>query len=246
MDAFAEALRSERPSIDVNMVRPAEMIEGLCRRRGSGDVAHAWSIFNTCIHWKLGDTLTDQTAQVLMRSCAEVGEIDLAMDVFEGSKVLRLRLDDDVIRLVLSKSLTSSNVKETYTAFVEHLDGTGAGGHQSTAAGGGVAAAGAAGRKGMQNVLANAAGTTEERVGGHGGTKPQDSDTPVRNVTNLMRIPLMVVAALVVLLGVKIGSSMVFMTLFNQRGIISRSRQGVNDPDHQRHDEQSEQAQAAN
>ena len=58
-----------------------------------------------------------------------------------------------------------------------------------------------------------------------------------KNITAMMRLPFLVVAALGVLLLVKIGASTAFLAVYNQRGIISFGRKGVNNPDDEEHDE---------
>ena len=67
VDAYREALSSPTPQIDVNLIRPAEMIEGLAARRGPGDVEQACSIYNDCLEWGMGDTLSDVTVRATFR-----------------------------------------------------------------------------------------------------------------------------------------------------------------------------------
>ena len=71
------------------------------------------------------------------------------------------------------------------------------------------------------------------RADGSTGEFPPPTNKPI---TAMMRLPFLVVAALGVLLLVKIGVSTAFLAVYNQRGIISFGRKGVNNPDDAEHD----------
>jgi len=77
-------------------------------------------------------------------------------------------------------------------------------------------------------------------AGGHGPRAAEGQFPPPhgkKNVTAMMRLPFLVVAALGVLLLVKIGASTAFLAVYNQRGIISFGKQGINNSDDEEHDE---------
>lgn len=117
-------------------------------------------------------------------------------------------------------SLSAPEIEKTYDGLVDYMANDGA----ANADGGGAAAA--------ANVDGAGAGAGP-RVDGGAGDFPPPANKPI---TAMMRLPFLVVAALWMLLLVKIGVSTAFLAVYNQRGIISFGRNGVNNPDDAEHD----------